>query len=134
MIRLTVNQQPRSVDVSVVPMINIVFLLLLYFLVAGRLVDDSGPVVQLPAGGGEKSAEPAALILHISADNTISSSGQTLNDADLDAHLSRLAQHPTRKLLVRADAGADVQTLHKIMRSAQAINLASFELATLERQ
>ena len=134
MIRLSVQQQPRSVDVSVVPMINIVFLLLLYFLVAGRLVDDSGPSVQLPSGGSEKSAEPAALVLHISADNTISSGGVPLDDAQLAVHLAGMSQTSTRKLLVRADASADAHTLHRIMRSAQALNLASFELATLERK
>jgi len=122
----------RSVDVGIVPMINIVFLLLLYFLVAGRLTDDQGPAVQLPLGGGAKSPLPAAVVLHVSAAGQISADGQPLSDTALTQRLASLEGTGHGSVLVRADANASAAALHRIMAAGRAASLTSFELATLE--
>ena len=122
----------RTVDIAVVPMINIVFLLLLYFLVAGRLTDDAGPAVQLPVGGTDRSPAPITLTVHVTANDDISINGKTMDQADLRRAFAAVANQPSDHVLIRADAQASAQALHQIMAAGNGQGLASFELATLE--
>ncbi|MCY4214800.1 MAG: biopolymer transporter ExbD [Gammaproteobacteria bacterium] len=136
--RLTLKPQARrTVDIAVVPMINIVFLLLLYFLVAGRLTENAGPAVQLPLGGTDRSSAPITLTVSVTASDGISINGNSINDTATDeATLRRafaaVANHPSHHVLIRADARASAQALHQIMAAGDAQGLKSFELATLE--
>ena len=122
----------RTVDVAVVPMINIVFLLLLYFLVAGRLTQDSGPTVQLPLGGTDRNPAPITLTVHVTASDGISVNGQAMDEAALRRAFAAVARQPSHHVLIRADAQASAQALHQIMAAGDAQGLRSFELATLE--
>ena len=122
----------RSVDVSVVPMINIVFLLLLYFLIAGRLTDVSGPEIRLPFGGGAKTTVPEAAVLHIDAADGVYAGTKRLDLAELRALLTRLAQGSTTPhLVLRADQNATVGALQRVMDVCRAAGITVIELATL---
>ncbi len=122
----------RTVDIAVVPMINIVFLLLLYFLVAGRLSGDPGPAVQLPVGGTSKDPAPITLTVHVTAGDGISINGKAMDEATLRSAFAAVANQASHHVLIRADARASAQALHQIMAAGDALGLASFELATLE--
>jgi len=131
MLRLPRSNSRRSVDVSVVPMINIVFLLLLYFLVAGRLTADDGPQVRLPAGGAEKRPAPATLVIHVQSDDRVSINGTVVGDAELAGRMAAAASQAVAHVVVRADASASAQALHRILDAGQAANLKSIELTTV---
>ena len=131
--RLAVKPRARrTVDIAVVPMINIVFLLLLYFLVAGRLTEDAGPAVQLPIGGTDKNPAPITLTVHVTASDGISINGKTMNQAALRRAFAAVGHQPSHHVLIRADARASAQALHQIMAAGDSQGLKSFELATLE--
>lgn len=122
----------RTVDIAVVPMINIVFLLLLYFLVAGRLTENTGPTVQLPIGGTNKNPAPITLTVHVTASDGISINGKAMDEAALRRAFAVVGNQPSHHVLIRADARASAQALHQIMAAGDAEGLRSFELATLE--
>ncbi len=131
--RLTLKPQARrTVDIAVVPMINIVFLLLLYFLVAGRLTESTGPAVQLPVGGTDRSSAPITLTVHVTVSDGISIDSKALDEAALRRAFAAVANQPSHHVLIRADARASAQALHQIMAAGDAQGLRSFELATLE--
>ena len=123
---------PRGVDVSVVPMINIVFLLLLYFLVAGRLVESSGPTIELPIGGGALDATTATEVLHIDRAGRILAADRFLDEATLARYLTEQGQTGgLRHVVVRADARASAAALHTVMNACRAAGIGTFELATV---
>ncbi|MYG12071.1 MAG: hypothetical protein F4171_04670 [Gammaproteobacteria bacterium] len=133
MMRLALKPRARrTVDIAVVPMINIVFLLLLYFLVAGRLTENTGPTVQLPIGGTNKNPAPITLTVHVTASDGISINGKAMDEAALRRAFAVVGNQPSHHVLIRADARASAQALHQIMAAGDAEGLRSFELATLE--
>ena len=120
----------RTVDVSVVPMINIVFLLLLYFLVAGRLAAD-GPPIELPTGGSDKNTAPPTLVIHILGDNTVLLDGTAHNKQTLTQQMQSAAATSYSHVVVRADRGASAQALHQILDAARDAGLSSIQVATI---
>jgi len=131
-IHLPESRSHRSVDDSVVPMINIVFLLLLYFLVAGRLTAEDGPPTQLPMGGGMKQPAPATLVIYVLSDDTISINGATVDDDELNRHLAFAASGAFAHIVVRGDGSASTDALHRILDAGRAVEITSIELATID--
>jgi biopolymer transport protein ExbD len=122
-----------NVDVAVVPMINIVFLLLLYFLVAGRLTDTAGPVIELPGGGGAAATAPPATVLTVDAEGAIYLGAEAINDAELRSYLGALpAAARLHHLQLRADSRADTAAVHRVMDACREAGIASVEIATID--
>ncbi len=117
---------------SVVPMINIVFLLLLYFLVMGRLTDKSGPAIELPVGGGARDPAAATEVLHIDRAGRVLAGDRVLGEAALARYLAERVQ-PARlqHVIVRADARANAAALHTVMKACRAVGIGTFELTTV---
>lgn len=133
MIRLAQKHRAaRKVDGAVVPMINIVFLLLLYFLVAGRITEQEGPAIQLPIGSAERQPLPITLTVHVTTDDQLSINGRDTDEEALRGAFAAIANLPGHHVLIRADARASAAALHRIMAAGDAVGLASFELATLK--
>ena len=81
-------RRKKSGDDNMIPMINIVFLLLIFFMVAGQVSALKVPGIELPGNdAGEKpDREPLKLVL--TKENTISLSGVSLTLAELDTALA----------------------------------------------
>ncbi|WP_293574984.1 biopolymer transporter ExbD [Phaeobacter sp.] len=115
-------RRPRSE--SIVPMINVVFLLLIFFLMTSRLAEPEPFDVTPPEATHETepSAEP---VLFISADNKIHFDG-----AEGEAAIARLAAQtdPGATLQIRADAALEAKALATVLRDLAAAGLARAEL------
>lgn len=114
-------------------MINIVFLLLLYFLVAGRLMDPSGPAIELPFGGGQRATAPPVATVIIDAQGVVFLGNRPVTAEALRMHLDALPTTVgTQHVLVRADGRADASVVHDVMDACRAVGVNVIELATLE--
>ena len=134
MIRITTPLRGvGNVDAAVVPMINIVFLLLLYFLVAGRLTDTTGPVIELPSGGGAAATAPPVTVVTLDAGGAIYLGAEEISDEDLSRYLASLpASARLHHLQLRADSRADTANLHRVMDACREAGIVSVEIATLD--
>jgi biopolymer transport protein ExbD len=122
-----------NVDVAVVPMINIVFLLLLYFLVAGKLTDTAGPVIELPGGGGAAAMAPPATVLTLDAEGSIYLGAELISDEELSSYLGSLpASARLHHLQLRADSRADTAAVHRVMDACREAGIVAVEIATLD--
>lgn len=120
----------RSVDGSAVPMINVVFLLLLYFLVAGRLMDTDTTPVQLPLGG-EQAARAERLVLAVTERGHISLQGKHLEGPDLRNRLATLSPaDAARGIDVRIDAQATSAHLAVVFDACREAGIDRIALVT----
>ena len=84
---------PRSKkqgDDNMIPLINIIFLLLIFYLVAVQIQASLLSDLQLPEQNDKVSHEPAATILQISADNEAFLNGKQVSVDELVAYFDAL--------------------------------------------
>ncbi|MBY6057969.1 biopolymer transporter ExbD [Leisingera daeponensis] len=109
---------------SIVPMINVVFLLLIFFLMTSRLAQPD-PFDVTPPDAASETAPEAEPVLYIGADGRMHFDG-----AEGEAALARLAAasagHPGLQL--RADARLEAKILARILRQLAEAGLARAEL------
>ncbi|MBY6068877.1 biopolymer transporter ExbD [Leisingera aquaemixtae] len=120
-------RRPRAE--SIVPMINVVFLLLIFFLMTSRLAQP-GPFDVTPPEAASEAAPEAQPVLYISADGRMHFDG-----AEGEAALTRLATasrgHPNVQL--RADTRLEAKTLARILRQLAEAGLTRAELVVQRR-
>lgn len=116
------HRRPRAE--SIVPMINVVFLLLIFFLMTSRLAQPEPFEVTPPDARIETEAEIKP-VLYIDAAGKMHFDG-----AEDEAALAQLSQRSadTPVVLLRADAKLEAKTLAKILRQLAAAGLSRAEL------
>lgn len=97
---------------NLTPMIDVVFLLLVFFMLASRFgADHALPLVAAGAGGGY-SGPPRLVEL---SDAGLSLNGVAMAPDALQGALSRLMQGPDDAIILRPRGGADLQALVAVM-------------------
>jgi biopolymer transport protein ExbD len=109
----------KSVDDSMIPMINIVFLLLIFFMVAGHIEAASDVDVQLPVSeqGGEAgvtSKEVSTVKLTLNGESNLTVDSQPLSLESLKIHLSQLNPEQT-SISISADRGLSAANLDAVL-------------------
>ena len=114
-------RRPRAE--SIVPMINVVFLLLIFFLMTAQIVPPAPFEVQPPTGAVAAPSD-GQLILYVSADGNagfLSLSG----DPAIVALIEEADEGP---LTIRADAALPAATLANLLARLQGAGIKSIEL------
>lgn len=116
---------PRRDYDAVVPLINIVFLLLIFFLLAGTLGPLDPVAVDLPEGQMDDGSAGDAAVLYIAADGLVWQ-GEEAMDAARAADLMRDMDRVT----IKADAAAPADALLTLMERLRDAGIEEVMLGT----
>ena len=120
-----------ELDINITPLIDIVFLLLIFFMVSTTFVESAGISVALPSAQSapvEKDAEP--LTIAIKEDGSLFLKDQPVALEQLEATWRKqlVAGAPTT-LVVRADKAANHGTVVTVMDTARAAGVQKLAVA-----
>jgi biopolymer transport protein ExbD len=131
------SRKERNLLLDMTPMIDIVFLLLIFFLTTMQLARESRAEVELPVEMGEKdpAVQPAGLILNVLADGSIVEGERVISIPELDliamaASGSGKSGGTLNRPLIRADRNAPAGRLNQVMNSLRRAGLSGVRLAT----
>ncbi len=127
--------RPREeIELNITPLIDIVFLLLIFFMVSTTFQKESQLRVQLPEAQQDAPAQQTQpLEVVISADGQYAVDGRELTDnrrATLVDALARAAEDNDRPLVVRADARTPHEAVVRAMDVAGQLGLGEISIAT----
>lgn len=116
----------ERVEDALLPLINLVFLLLMFFIVAGQLANE--PLPQLPSSGtGAHQQEPRA-DLTVTADGDWKLSGQVMDTSGLLAALP--PANPDQPLIIAAADGLPMAQLESLFRTLEDAGYVDIMLLT----
>ncbi len=110
----------------IVPMINVVFLLLIFFLMSAQIAPPAPFDVTLPESGAGERAAPADT-LYMDEGGRLAFNA-VRGDAVLDALAARAT--PDAALQIRADAGMEARALARLLPELAAHGVAKVEIVT----
>lgn len=117
--------------ISLTPLIDVVFILLLFFLLASHF--DQWGALQLDTGASlathPSAAEAQASLLRLHADGALELDGEALDSAYLGTRLASLrAEHPELAVVVQADAEVPLQDLVSLIDRLVALGIQEVSL------
>ena len=128
----------RSIAVDITPMIDVVFLLIIFFMTTAQFAQLTKAEVDLPQEQGEQQteAEEAGLVINITRAGDLIISGRDVELEELESIVrAELAREPDRpaqqlKLLIRADRGASAARLNRVVEVLGPLGVGAARLAT----
>lgn len=125
------DTEADETGIDVTPMLDVVFILLIFFLVTASFVRETGVEVERPEATTAQSRDDAAILIAIDGGNRIWVDHRQVDEASLSAHVSRLhAENPLGTVVVQADTQASVDTLVRVMDATRRAGVDDIALAT----
>ena len=117
--------QPRRRP-SLTPMIDVVFLLLVFFMLAARFGQEGAFDLSI-AGAATSEWQGPPRLVRIAAEGLFIN-GQPTTPSALEQSLSRLTETASDPILIRADEGVGLQRLLDVMAGLEAAGFANLVL------
>ena len=120
-------------EINITPMLDIVFIMLIFFIVTTSFVKEKGLEVSRPSNSPPKEVrqDRGPIVIRIDSASLISVKGRVLEAQAVQANLEReKAEKPESPLIVVAHPEADTEALVTILDAAEAVEIESVSVAT----
>jgi len=120
-------------EINITPMLDIVFIMLIFFIVTTSFVKEKGLEVSRPSSSPPKEVQQdkGPIVVRIDASGLISVKGRVLEPRAVVANLEReKAEKPLSPLIVAAHPEADTEALVTVLDAARAVGIESVNVAT----
>ncbi len=125
------EEQPRKQFETLVPLINVVFLLLIFFLLAGTMQPAENVAVSLPEGALNDREREVPTTLIVEADGFV-----WLGDRPTDAKFAvklveqYLSEEGTKRVAIKADADAPAEAVLELMEGLREAGVEQVTIMT----
>lgn len=123
-------QSKWHLDDALTPMINVIFLLLIFFVIAGR-IDGRDQSIQLPASQTEQSPAPTSITVDIRRDRSVWINGKAVDTSIADA-LNVAGVGPSSIVVCRVDRQLPAVVLDELLQAGKTLALKSLQIATVQ--
>lgn len=123
-------------EINITPMLDIVFIMLIFFIVTTSFVKEKGLEISRPSNTPPKEIKKkkGPIVVRIDANGNISLKGRTLERKAVEANLEReKAIKPNSPLIIAAHPDAETGVLVTILDAAAAVGVASVSVATTKK-
>jgi biopolymer transport protein ExbD len=126
----------EEAEINITPMLDIVFIMLIFFIVTTSFVKEKGLEVSRPSNSPPKQVEQkkGPIVIKIDASSNITLKGRMLEPKAVEANLEReKAEKPDSPLIVASHPDAETESLVTVLDAAKAVDIASVSVATTSR-
>ena len=120
-------------EINITPMLDIVFIMLIFFIVTTSFVKEKGLEVSRPSNSPPKEVvkNKGPIVVRIDANGNITMKGRMLERKAVEANLEReKAEKPDSPLIIAAHPDAETEVLVTILDAAEAVGVGSVSVAT----
>ena len=118
-------------EINLTPMLDVVFIMLIFFIVTATFIKEAGIQVERPDTFTADSQDDAAILIAISANDEIWIDRQEREPKMLRGIIERLhAENPKGSIVIQADEGSTHEKLVIVMEAAKAAGVTNVAIAS----
>jgi biopolymer transport protein ExbD len=118
-------------EIDLTPMLDVVFILLIFFIVTSVFVTEAGIDVNKPDASTAESRSQDLILIAVSGDGQIWIDGEQIDARFIRARFERrLAETPNASVVIQGDEAAENQHVLRILEAARDANIASVSIST----
>lgn len=115
---LTSNVQ-QAEDINISPLIDMVFILLIFFIVTTVFVEETGVEVDKPEASSAISLESQSILIAVTADNRVIYGGQEIGFSGVRSVVRRLTRQEDTPVIIQADKAVSVEIVVRVIDEAK---------------
>lgn len=125
------NNEEEDNQIDMTPMLDVVFIMLIFFIVTSTFVKESGVDVTRPDAETAKDTESNSIQVGVNADNQIYIDDRQVDRRAVRANVERaLAENPKAGVVIVADQDSNTDTLIAVMDQARLAGAESVSVAS----
>lgn len=129
-----VFQEEENEEINMTPMLDVVFIMLIFFIVTATFVKEAGIDVNRPEAATAVQKERANILVAISDKGEIWINKRRIDVRAVQANIERLrAENPQGSVVIQADKKATTETLIKVMDASRAAGVYDVSIAAQEQ-
>jgi len=122
-------ETPGAIDIS--PLIDVVFLLLIFFIVTTVFVRETGVEISKPRAASSQDLDKQAILIAVTAEGRVWHGGREIGaDGVRPVVAALLEETPDTPVIIRADANAATEATVRVIDGAKLGGAGSVSLAT----
>ncbi len=130
---LTQQQAEEEPTIDITPMLDVVFIMLIFFIVTATFVKEAGIDVNRPDATTATKQEKANILIAISANDTIWIDRRQIDIRSVRPNIERLhAENPQGTVVIQADRDSRTNTLIQVMDAARQAGVYNVSIAAQE--
>ena len=127
-----VDEEEAAIDMT--PMLDVVFIMLIFFIVTASFVKEAGIDVNRPEAATAVKKDRANILIAISDKGEIWINKRRIDVRAVQANIERLrAENPQGSVVIQADKKATTETLIKVMDASRAAGFYDVSIAAQEQ-
>ena len=118
-------------QIDLTPMLDVVFIMLIFFIVTASFIKESGIEVSRPEASTSQPKENVNILVAISATNEIWMDQRRIDVRSVRANIERLhAENPKGAVVIQADNQSNTETVAAVLDAAREAGVFDVSLAT----
>ena len=120
--RITTENSDDESEVDLTPMLDVVFIMLIFFIVTATFIKEAGVEVNRPDANTADQKDNTTVLVAINADNSIWIDKRRVDVRSVRANIERLhAESPEGGVVIQADELASVKTFTAVLDAAREV-------------
>ena len=116
---------------NITPMLDVVFILLIFFIVTANFIKEPGLEINRPDSETAEPTENAAILIAVGNAGEIYMDGRRIDKRQVKANVVRLlAENPQGSVVIQADEKATADTIMAVMDGAREAGVYNISLAS----
>ena len=125
------NRRKSESEVNLTPMLDVVFIMHIFFIVTASFIKEAGITVSRPDAITAEKQEDAAILIAISANNEVWIDRREVDSSSIRTHIERLhAENPKGSIVIQADEESTNEILVMVMAAAKQVGVTNVAIAT----
>lgn len=128
--RQSLKSAQHSDEINIAPLIDLIFLLLIFFMVTTSFVKETGIDVQRPSAATAQTKDKGNIFIAVDADGQIFMDKQRIDIRMVRAHVENaLAEHPRGAAVIVADRHSDTGVVIEVMDQCRLAGAGNVSIA-----
>ncbi len=134
-IRYTRKRSRESVQLNIAPLIDMIFILLIFFLVTTSFVKESGVDIRRPVAKTAEEKDKTNMVIGITAGNMIYIEGKPIDKRAVRSHMERfLMQNPHGSVVIAADEESKSGLVIQVLDACRLAGVKKISVAARQPQ
>ena len=118
-------------EISLTPMLDVVFILLIFFIVTANFIKEPGLEINRPDSDTAETQENAAILIAVGPTGEVWMDGRRIDVRQVKANVVKLlADNPKGSVVIQADEKAMADTIIQVMDGAREAGVNAISLAS----
>lgn len=123
------EEDQNAIDLT--PMLDVVFIMLIFFIVTASFIKEPGIEVNRPEATTSELKKNASILVAINGNNEVWIDKQRIDIRAVKSHIERLhAENPKGTVVVQADDEASIETMTKVAKAANDAGVLDVSVST----